>query len=203
MDEFDELQDAVGGNARERKAKRRQMSVSKAKPIPAPMRDAERRTALAPEAPAPRLQEVIGNQGYEATERALGAWNARIQGTPIVDVAHELGISIDLCKKLIKDVNQAIHEDLKENIDLNRQLDLQRIDGLLQTYYPQARQGDTDSAAVVIRALQHRSKLTGVEPLPDPGRSHPTNVLMWINAQMPNINKLVDSLPLEMPPSAP
>src|SRR4029077_20896808 len=150
-----------------------------------------------------RLHEVIGRQGYELTERALGAWNARIQGVPIVDVAHELGISIDLCKKLIAEVHEAIRDDLKDSLDLNRQLDLERVDGLVNTFYPQARQGDTDSAAVVIRCLQHRAKLTGVEPLPDPGRSHPANVLVWIQNQLPGINRLVDSLPLDLPPSAP
>ena len=170
---------------------------------PAPMRDAQRRTPLAHTAPAERFNGVLASRGPELTKRALEAWSARVSGTPIVDVAHELDISIELAKKLIKEVHEAIRDDLKDNLDLNRQLDLDRVDGLLQTFYPIARQGDADSAAVVIRALQHRSKLTGLEPLPDPGRSHPTNVLVWIQQQMPGINKLVDSLPLELPPGAP
>src|SRR4029077_2453993 len=116
MDEYDELQEAISGNARERKAKRRQSaSRTGTKPKPAPMRDASKRTQLSPDAPAPRLAEIIGNQGHQLTERALGAWNARIAGTPIVDVAHELGISIDLCKKLIAEVHDAIRDDLKDN----------------------------------------------------------------------------------------
>lgn len=169
----------------------------------APMREAEMRTPISPDAPAPRLNGVIAERGTELTANALAAWNARVSGVPIIDVAHEMGLSIGLTKKLISEVHEAIRDDLKETLDLNRQLDLERVDGLLNTFYPMARAGDTDSAAVTIRALQHRAKLTGIEPLPDPGRSHPTNVLMWINAQMPNINKLVDSLPLELPPSAP
>lgn len=174
----------------------------KAKPK-APMKDAAKRTPLAPTAPAPRFKEVLEDRGPDLTKRALEAWNARVSGVPIVDVAHELGVSIALAKQLIKEVHEAIRDDLKQNEDLNRQLDLARVDGLVNTFYPQARSGDPEAANVTIRALQHRMKLTGLEPLPDPGRSHPTNVLVWIQNQMPSINRLVDSLPLELPPGAP
>lgn len=170
---------------------------------PAPMREAQKRTPLSPDAPAPRFNGVLAHRGPELTAKALAAWNARVSGVPIVDVAYELGVSIELAKKLIAEVHAAIRDDLKESLDMNRQLDLERVDGLVNTFYPIARSGDTDSAAVVLRALQHRAKLTGVEPLPDPGRSHPQNVLVWIQQQMPGIHKIVDSLPLESPPSAP
>jgi hypothetical protein len=173
------------------------------KPKPAPMRDAEKRTPLDPQAPAPRLNEVINERGPELTQQAVEAWNARVSGVPIVDVAHEMGISIKLAKQVIQEVHEAIREDLKENMDLNRQLDLDRCDGLLNTFYPRARTGDQDAAAITIRTMQHRAKLVGIEALPDPGRSHPTNVLVWIQQQMPGINKLVDGLPLELPPAAP
>ena len=191
--DWDELIDAVEGPKEKRKAKAK----------PAPIRDAEKRTPLSPQAPSPRFNGVLAERGPELTKQALEAWDARIQGVPVVDIAFGMHISIELAKKLISEVHAAIRDDLKDAIDLNRQLDLERVDGLINTFYPIARAGDTDSAAVVIRALQHRSKLTGIEPLPDPGRSHPVNVLNWINLQLPNIHKIVDSLPLELPPSAP
>ena len=192
MDEFDELNDAVGPGKRKGPKTR-----------PAPMRDADTRTPISPSAPAERFHGVLADRGPELTQKAMAAWDARIQGVPLVDIAHELGVSINLAKVLIKEVHEAIRDDLKDTTELNRCLDLERCDGLLNTFYPLARAGDSDAAAVTLRALQHRSKLTGVEPLPDPGRSHPQNVLVWIQAQMPGINKLVDSLPLEMPPAAP
>lgn len=195
-DYFEELNDAI----RPKKGKPKRKPH---KPVPAPMRDAEKRTPLSPEAPAPRFNDILADRGQELTAAALEAWEARISGVPIVDIAHGLNVSINLAKQLIREVHEAIRDDLKDSLELNRQLDLERVDGLLQTYYPRARAGDTDSAAITIRALQHRSKLTGIEPLPDPGRNHPTNVLVWIQGQMGSINKLVDSLPLEMPPSAP
>jgi hypothetical protein len=192
VDEYDELQDAIGPKPK------RIAKVPKR-----PMKDAEARTPLDPGAPAPHFQGVLADRGPEQVKAALEAWTARVEGVPIVDIAHGLGVSIALAKQLIKEVHEAIRDDLKDNLELNRQLDLERVDGLINTFYPVARAGDTDSAAVVIRALQHRSKLTGIEPLPDPGRDHPINVLTWINGQMPSIARLVDSLPMELPPSAP
>jgi hypothetical protein len=56
---------------------------------------------------------------------------------------------------------------------------------------------------VVLKCLAQRSKLTGIEPQPDPGRSNPQNVLVWIQNQLPSINRIVDALPLELPPQAP
>ena len=157
-----------------------------------------KRTELAPDAPAPRTREMIQERGYELSTRATEAWAARLEGRPIVDVAHEMGVSLETAKALIKEAHAAIAEDLKEALDLNRQLDLGRIDGLLQSYYPTARQGDIDSANVVLKCLSHRAKLTGIEPPPQPGRTNePQSVLIWIQNQMPAINKIVDALPIE------
>lgn len=164
----------------------------------APAMPAFRRTELCPDAPAPRVREFIQERGYELSTRATEAWAARLEGRAIVDVAHEMGVSLETAKALIKEAHAAIAEDLKEALDLNRQLDLGRIDGLLQSYYPQARQGDIDSANVVLKCLGHRAKLTGIEPPPQPGRTNePVNVLIWLQNQMPAINRIVDALPIE------
>lgn len=155
------------------------------------------RTALSPDAPAPRLEAQIAKHGPELTAAALRAWDARLSGEPIVDVAHELGLSIEAAKELIRQVHKAIHDDLKESLSLNREMDLARLDALLKAYYPAAKEGDLDAANFVVKALAHRAKLTGSEPPPDAGRSKPENVLVWIQAQLPQINRLVDALPLE------
>jgi hypothetical protein len=155
------------------------------------------RTELAPQAPAPALAKVIEAQGQELTARALEAWNARLNGVPIVDVAKGMGVSIEGAKALIREAHSAIAEDLKEALNQNRELDLQRTDMILKSFLPGAKEGDRDSAAIVLKALAHRSRLTGTEPQPEPGRSKPENVLIWIQNQLPAINKIVDALPVE------
>ena len=159
--------------------------------------------SLAPDAPAPRLEKLAAEYGHGLTAKSLIAWGQRLQGRSIIDVAHDLEVSIESAKGLIAEVHDAVREDLKENLDFNRSLDLARIDGLLATHYPRAKEGKVKSAQLVLRCLERRAKLTGVEPLPEPGRSHPTNVLVWLQAQLPSINRIVDSLPTELPPSAP
>src|SRR6267142_6554628 len=152
------------------------------------------RTQLAQDAPAPQLNAMIAEHGEEPTTRALEAWNARLAGAPIVDVAHQLGVSIELAKKLISEVHTAIYEDLKANVDLNRQLDLGRIDQIIQAHLPLAKAGEEKSANVVLRALSTRATLTGAVAPPDPVRGPgPQNVLVWVQQQLPSINRIVDS----------
>jgi hypothetical protein len=98
---------------------------------------------------------------------------------------------------LIREAHAAIAEDLKENLEVNRQSDMARIDGLLAVYYPAAKGGDMGAAALTLKCIQHRAKLCGIEPLQDPGRSKPESVLVWVQAALPNITKIVDGLPSE------
>jgi hypothetical protein len=132
---------------------------------------------------------------------ALKAWDKRINGESILDVAHEFGLSIEAAKQLIKEAHAAIAEDLKENLNLNRALDLYRIDELIKSFYEQAKAGDERAASFVLKCLERRSKLCGTEPEQAPGRSHPENVLIWIQNQLPSINRIVESLPAELPQS--
>jgi hypothetical protein len=156
-----------------------------------------RRTELSPDAPKPNLDSLIANNGAEPTVLALSAWDARVRGTPIVDVAYQMGVSIEGAKELIRQAHAAIAEDLKENLEVNRQLDLARIDGMLAVYYPAAKGGDMDAAALTLKCMQHRAKLCGIEPQLDPGRSNPQSILVWIQHALPSINKIVDGLPAE------
>jgi hypothetical protein len=174
----------------------RREALSQNSPLPEP-------TPLAPNAPAPRLEKLVATNGEEPTARALEAWEKRLHGKPIIDIAHAMGVSIPTAKDLIKTVHDAIAEDLKENLELNRSLDLARIDGLLNAHYPRAKAGKVKSAQLVLRCLERRAKLTGIEPLPDPGRSHPQSILVWIQEKLPSIDAIVRALPPELPPSAP
>lgn len=155
-------------------------------------------TGLSADAPAPHTKTLIEKNGAKPTARALEAWAARVRGMTILDTAHEMGVSIAEAKVLIAEAHSAIAEDLKANVELNRQLDLDRIDGLLHTYYPLAKAGDTEAAKLVTSCVKHRATLTGIESLPNPGRNHPRDILVWVQQSLPNIHKLVDSLPLEL-----
>jgi hypothetical protein len=154
--------------------------------------------APAPDAPAPRLSHCVTKYGPEPTKRALAAWKARVQATSITDIAHELGLTLEGARALLNEVHAAIREDLKDSLELNRQLDLDRIDALLRTWFPIALRGDPDGAAVTLKSIQLRAKLAGHEITPlNPCSNQPSNVLVWIQAQLPAINRLVDSLPVE------
>jgi hypothetical protein len=162
---------------------------------PEAVKAAKKRTALSQDAPAPQTNGMIARRGMNVTTRALEAWGARVRGENICDTAHALGISIEDAKVLIREAHAAIHEDLKENLNLNRELDLQRVDGLIKSYYGEACAGDEKAANVILKCLAQRAQLTGNAAPPDAGRSHPENVLIWVQHQLPSIHKIVDSLP--------
>jgi hypothetical protein len=155
-------------------------------------------TELAAGAPAPKTQALIARVGEELSAAAIEAWGARVAGASILELAHRMGVTIEDARRLIKEAYEAVSEDLRENINLNRQLDLERIDHLISSHYAQALGGNAKAADVVLKLLAHRSKLTGIEPLPETaGRRQPESVLIWIQQQLPSINRIVDSLPLE------
>jgi hypothetical protein len=154
---------------------------------------------LEPTTPAPRLEAVVQARGPAAIADALRAWDARLNGEPLVNVAHTFGLSIEAAKQLIREAHAAIAEDLKEAVNQNRELDLQRTDMILKSFLPGAKEGDRDCASIVLKALGHRSRLTGTEP-PSPNQTRPEAILVWIQQQLPAINKIVDALPRELEP---
>lgn len=158
---------------------------------------------LAQDAPAPATALLISNQGQKTAQEALSAWDMRLRGVPLVDIAHDKGVSIEGAKFLIAEAHKAIAEDLKENLEQNRQLDLGRIDGLIRAFYPAAIDGEEKAGHLVLKCLERRAKLTGVEPEAIPTNTTPANVLVWIQNSLPRINRIVDALPEEEPPGAP
>jgi len=158
---------------------------------------------LASDAPAPRLEKLVRDLGALPCARALRAWEARMMGESIIQVSTHLGLSIESTKALIREVHTAVAEDLKENLDLNRSLDLARIDALIAAHFPRAQAGKIKSAQLVLRCLERRTKLIGLEPLPAPSRGNSQSVLIWIQEKLPSINALVNTLPTELPPPAP
>jgi hypothetical protein len=157
------------------------------------------KTELAPDTPAPHLAQVAQSRGPELTASALVAWNKRLAGEPLEHVAHALGLSIEAAKALISEAHAAISVDLKSALAQNRELDLERTDMLLKAFLPLAKDGDGQAASIVLKALAHRARLVGLEAPEMPGHAKPHNVLVWIQQQLPAINKIVEALPPELP----
>lgn len=156
------------------------------------------RTEFTSDAPAPRLEAVVESQGPELTAEALSAWDQKLNGHALVDIAHEMKVSIETARYLIKQVQTAVQDDLKESVTQNRELDLQRIDRLIKTWYPAATGGDEAATNVMIKLLAQRAKLTGASnEQPELKTMQPQNVLVWIQNSLPGIQKIVDSLPIE------
>jgi hypothetical protein len=148
--------------------------------------------------PAPHIQAMVEARGPELTQQAINAWEMRRRGELPIDIANALHVSIETARALIREACDAVKEDLKENVELHKQLDLERIDSLVKTYLPSATRGDLDSAHLVLKAIGTRAKVLGQDKAPDPARGQQAPlVLAWIQNQLPAINRIVDSLPIE------
>jgi hypothetical protein len=188
-DELDSLERRLEARAQKRRCAKLRRAQSS---------DILERTELSADASAPTVQALIAKRGLELTEMAVCAWAAKVKGRAIIDLAHELGVTIETAKVLLKEAHDAIAEDLKANLEMNRQIDLDRVEGLLGRYYPAALEGDPEAAAVTLKCLGHRARLVGIEAQPRPNNSvEPQNVLVWIQNTLPSINKIVDALPVQ------
>jgi hypothetical protein len=137
-------------------------------------------------------------QGPELTAEAITAWDQKVAGHAIIDIAHSMQVSIETAKYLIRQVQAAVTDDLKESVTQNRELDLQRIDRLIRAWYPAACDGDEGAAGVMIKLLAQRAKLTGASNEQTELKTmQPQNVLVWIQNSLPAINRIVDNLPIE------
>ena len=59
-------------------------------------------------------------------------------------------------------VTKAFRERLVENIDMHRQLELDRLDDLQATLWPLMESGDVKAAALILEVIGQRSKLLGL-----------------------------------------
>lgn len=156
------------------------------------------RTPFTSDAPAPRLEAIVQAQGPDLAAEAISAWDQKVNGHGIIDIAHEMKVSIETARLLIRQVQEAITLDLKESVTQNRELDLARIDRLVRAWFPLACAGDEGAANVMVKLLAQRGKLTGANnEQPDAKSMQPQNILVWIQSQLPSINRIVDSLPIE------
>lgn len=108
-----------------------------------------------------------------AAERRIQALELRKRGLGFREIARQLGVSLGQAHGDVQKAMSALADmELKCAEDAHR-LDLERIDGLIEGHYQQAVSGDHRSAAIILRVLERRAKLLGLDaPDRDGGRSN-------------------------------
>ena len=116
---------------------------------------------------------MTSNQIIQPDEqvRAQAAIELRIAGMTYVAIADRLGWKDESGPR--KAVRALLARVDTEHAEELRTIEGARLDGLLGAYWPQALDGDTDAAAVVLKVVAQRIKLYGLAPTrfqmgPDP-----------------------------------
>lgn len=95
--------------------------------------------------------------------RQVEALELRKAGKGFREIAREIGVSLG---QAYADVDAALAEleDLKrEKAERVLELDLARIDGIIEGHYEAAKTGDEKSANVVLKALERRARLLAMD----------------------------------------
>ena len=170
--------------------------------------------ALNGSAPPALMRETEGRQSPES-EWVRRAWDFRIDGCSVREIAQKLGISYAQAWRLVQLAYTDPGIRLSETAEVARELDSARLDQLIRAYLPLAlntrtlaeriRNGETitvDDAAVsfaaakiLLETLGQRAKLFGlyIHTKTGPGQAK-QDVFAWLQSVTPSIQRAVNDL---------
>lgn len=87
----------------------------------------------------------------------------RLQGHDYETIGPLLGIKPDKAQQLVTDAMNAIAAPLADTLEAVRNLDLKRLDKMMIPFMTSACEGDHHSAAVVLKIMERRAQLLGLD----------------------------------------
>jgi len=107
------------------------------------------------------MRTVTTQKVIEDKERQTKAVQLRAAGLSFDVIAAQLGFANR--QSAHRSVKAALQGNLREAVAELRELDAERLDGLLRALYPRALKGDYGAADRVLRILERRAKLYGLD----------------------------------------
>ena len=98
-----------------------------------------------------------------ATERALDFLRLRKEGKSYVEIGAQMDVSPQRAYQIVKKHMDKLREEVTEEAEACRQLDLDRLDSMIQAVWGSAKGGDTKACDTVLKIISQRSKLLGLE----------------------------------------
>ncbi|HKA81571.1 MAG TPA: hypothetical protein VKD43_16150, partial [Xanthobacteraceae bacterium] len=96
-------------------------------------------------------------------ERDRKAFRLRLNGVPVWQIAETLQCSAHEVDASLKRMCAGVTPELRSK---TVELDLERLDDLMQVYFLKARGGDKEAANLVIRMMDRQSRFLGLDVLP-------------------------------------
>lgn len=107
-----------------------------------------------------KRQAAIRLHGAEMRHQAL---DLRKKGKSFRAIASELGVTVGMAFKHYQNALAEARAVSEQEATEHRTLDLERMDAQLEALWPAAMAGDTQANGVLLRILERRSKLLGLD----------------------------------------
>jgi len=96
-------------------------------------------------------------------KRRQQATEMRLEGYTYEEIGDALGIGRSAACRMVNRVLDNVIKNSLENVELLRELELMRCDKLQMAYWDQAMNGDLEAAKFIIKAMERRAKLSGLD----------------------------------------
>lgn len=109
-----------------------------------------------------RGKQHMNGQDIARAERVEEILNLRVAGLSLSAIGKSLDPPISP-QRTHQIIGEALASRQREGVDALIELELSRLDALQNAVWPKAISGDTNAVACVLRVLERRAKLTGID----------------------------------------
>ncbi|WP_347258007.1 hypothetical protein [Methylocaldum sp.] len=111
---------------------------------------------------------ATGQRRAEELERARTAWDLRLTGATIQQIADQLGLSVGGVHKILKREFKRRRDDIDGMADQYRQIELERLERLWFKYYPYVINGSPNKLTLeatdrLLKISKRRSEILGFD----------------------------------------
>jgi hypothetical protein len=119
-------------------------------------------------------------------ERQYQVLELRKAGHTIKEIADLLKVGTSVIHGDLVEVLNYTLKDLTINAEQDREMQVQRLDGLLQRYYPLAKAGNLAAAAMVLQIETRRAKLLSLD-VPETKRIEATGIREYVGIALEDV----------------
>lgn len=110
-----------------------------------------------------RLGNQPAGQKENAAERRVNALNLRKSGASFRQIGDQLGVDAATAYRDVQRALADLAKEQRESAEQLRQLELERLDALQIALWVQARQGNQGAVDRVLRIMERRARLLGLD----------------------------------------
>lgn len=130
--------------------------------------------------------KIISARNVQIMERRYQVVTLRKQGYTTKEIADTLRTSVETVRADVVALLRQTISETAETTEENRQLQIERLDGLLKKYYPLAEAGSLAAAAMVLSVEARRSKLLALD-LPEVKKLDVTGIREYVGISIEDV----------------